>query len=126
KYAIPRQAYITGITQQNGRIEIRAEVEKIEKFLRTYEIRRKPLSETLSERKPEIPVCRYVVLDSHKRVVKVGTVPHDGKGKFVLDLQDTLPPGRYTILVTLYLNENVMNPVVRTIPYRVEQKGKSP
>ncbi len=120
KYAIPRRAYITKIELRDNRVEIAAEVEKIEKFQRSYTLIREPLQGQSSQRNLEVPVCRYVVVGPDAQVVKAGSGRYTDTGLFFIDLKEQFPPGLYTILITLYLSENYTNPDIRMISYRVD------
>lgn len=116
-FAIPRRAFITNIDQTGSMLKISADIESIRKLQRSYEIVREPLK-NISSRLPNV-VCRYVLLAAD------GTVALSGYGRleedktFVVDLKDKLPLGAYTIVATLYLNDNTMNPDIKRIAYRV-------
>ena len=43
RFAIPRRAYVARITARGDRLEIAAEIERLEKFLREYRLVREPL-----------------------------------------------------------------------------------
>jgi hypothetical protein len=123
-YAIPRRAYIARITQHAQGLEIHAEVERVEKFQRTYEIVREPLQRPASTGKKEgPPLCRYVVMGAASTVVLTGTAPYVGDGVFFVELQGRLGPGLYSVMIALYLHENYVNPEIRTIPYRVAERS---
>jgi hypothetical protein len=118
RYAIPHRAYVSAITVRGGAVEIRADVERVEKFLRTYEIVREPLRGA-APNKNALPLCRFVVVGADGTVLRTGTAVYRGDGVFLVDLPKKLPPGRYLIMVALYLNENYVNPEVKVIRYRV-------
>jgi hypothetical protein len=117
-YAIPRRAYVAEIEVQDGGIRVAAEIEKVEKIPRSYRIVREAVAggnalagDTLA--------CRYLV------VATDGTVRRTGLGRledgtFRIDLdQEDLRPGHYTVLVTLTLNGNTVDPDIRAVPYVV-------
>ncbi len=119
-YPIPRRAYISKIDRGDDRLEITAEVERLEKFQRSYSIVREPFRSQASQlARPDVLVCRYVVVDSAGVVVKTGTVTPRPDGVFTVELKGQLPPGRYTIMIALSLNENSMNPDVKVVRYQV-------
>jgi hypothetical protein len=119
RYAIPRRAYISQVEQHGQGLKIHAEVERVEKFQRTYEIVREPLGRTAPAVKAgELPLCRYVVLHPNGSIVYTGTARYTGNGVFFADLQDKLSPGLYTITLALYLAENYINPEIKTLTYR--------
>lgn len=119
-YAIPRRAYISAIEPTGEGFRIRAEVERVQKFQRTYEIVREPLGKASpGVQSQQVPVCRYVVVDARGEVRLTGQARLDEAGVFVVDLKDKLGPGQYTVLTALYLNENFVNPDIKRVPYRV-------
>jgi len=65
------------------------------------------------------PVAKYVVLSPHGEVLKAGTASYAGDGIFAIELQGKVPPGHYTLLTTLYLNDNYIEPDIKMVPYEV-------
>jgi hypothetical protein len=118
---IPRRAYISQVTPRARGLEIHVEVERVNKFQRTYEIMRAPLQRgTPSGREEELPLCRYIVVHADGAVAHTGTARYAGDSVFVVELPGKLKPGRYTILVGLYVHENAVNPEIKMIPYQVD------
>jgi hypothetical protein len=118
-YAIPRRAYIAGIETAGGRLKVAAEIEKIEKFARRHRIIRETVD---SARMPKGDAleCRYLAVAADGAVARAGFGLHQDDGSFRIDLDRAdLPPGSYTIILTLILNGNTVDPDIRTIPYRV-------
>ena len=119
-YTIPRRAHIATIERVEGGLNLTVEVEWVEKFMRSFNIVREPLTSVGADvLKGQKLVSRYVVVadDEKVRLAGQGSLLEDGS--FAIDLEGKLGPGRYTVLVTLYLNGNTMNPDIRRIPYRV-------
>src|SRR5262249_841841 len=107
------------ITPREHGLEVQADVERVERFQRTYDIIREPLRVAADAgKKGEIPLCRYVVLSPAGSVVRAGTAAYAGHGLFRVALPEGLAPGPYTVLMALYLNENYVNPEIRMVPYR--------
>jgi len=69
--------------------------------------------------RPDVVTARYVVVDAAGRVARTGVAAPGADAIFRVDLGGSLPPGRYAVLVALYLNENTVNPDVRRIEYVV-------
>jgi hypothetical protein len=121
-YALPRRAYVTQVTPRAHGLDIQADVERVERFQRTYDIVREPLRAAADAgKKGEIPLCRYVVVSPAGSVVGTGTATYVGNGLFRIELPGDLIPGLYTVLIALYLNENTVNPDIKMVPYRVSQ-----
>lgn len=119
RFAIPRRAYVTGITARDGRLEVAAEVERVEKFMREYRLVREPLGSGRDQGPVDQPACRYVILGPDG-VVAAG-VSRDRQGpRLVADLKGRLKAGRYTALVALALGDNLMNPEIATTEFQVE------
>lgn len=119
-YPIPRRAYISRVELRDGRVEITAEVEQLDKFLRSYALVRKPFQPGASTGiRPDVVVGRYVVVSPDGRVVRTGIAKPGEDAVFRVDLKGTLAPGRYVLLIALYLNDNAINPDTRRIEYVV-------
>jgi hypothetical protein len=116
-YAIPRRAYVTDIEVQDGGIRVAAEIEKVEKIPRSYRIVREPVAGD-STLQRDILECRYLVVDADGTVRRTGQGRLEEDGIFQIDLdRKDLAPGRYTVLVTLTLNGNTVDPDIRAVPY---------
>ncbi|HSB71595.1 MAG TPA: hypothetical protein VLT62_19890 [Candidatus Methylomirabilis sp.] len=119
-YAIPRRAYISKIRLEADRLEVWADVEKVEKFQRSYDIVREPFrGQPASAVRPDTLTCQYVILGPTGEVVKAGAATLGDGGVFTADLKGALGPGLYTVMTALYLNENFMNPEIKAVQYRV-------
>lgn len=120
RYPLPLKASVTGIADRGDRLEIRAEVEQIEKFQRSYQITRVPLARAGPARGPREPACRYVVIGGDGSVRALGAVAPGAAGRFVVPLaRGRLAPGRYTVLVALSVGDNLVAPEVRVVRHRV-------
>ncbi len=120
-YPLPRKAYISRLDLRSHTIEIHVEVEKVIKFQRTYDIVRQPLrNDSKGEVRGEVPLCSYVMVSPDGAVVKAGNGRYAGDDTFIVDLQESLKPGLYTIMTAVYLGGNFLNPMVKTSTYRVE------
>ena len=116
-YAIPRRAYIADIEVQDEGIRVAAEIEKVEKIPRSYRIVREPVAGG-SALAGETLECRYLVVDAAGTVrrTSLGRLEEDGTCRIDLKQED-LEPGRYTVLVTLTLNGNTVDPDIRAVAY---------
>ena len=90
------------------------------RFLREYRLVREllPTGPAGGDR-PEIPVCRYVVIGADGTVAAAGTADEVRGGKMLVNLKGQLKPGAYTALVALSLGDNQVNPDA-TAQFRVD------
>jgi hypothetical protein len=121
RFAIPRRAYVKTIVPRGDRLEIAAEVDRVEKFLREYRVVREPLAAGgAAADRSDIPACRYVVIAADGTVAAAGVSDEVQGGKLVVTLKGQLRPGAYTALVTLVLGDNQVNPEVATAQVKVD------
>jgi len=119
-YAIPLRAYASKIEDRGDRIEIRADVDRISTFQRSYEIERVALGRATDDADDhDRPQCHYMIVGPSGNVVRAGTGLFGKDGEFVLDLKDLRGPGMYTVLAALYIGGNSVNPEVKSIEHRV-------
>jgi hypothetical protein len=117
RYAIPLRAYVAKAEVRGDRLEIHADVDVVQKFQREYAVVRESLaaqSAPLDAR--DMPVCRWIAVGSDATIVASGTAPHVGKGVYAADLRALPGPGRYTLLVALYVRDNAVNVEVHAAP----------
>ena len=69
--------------------------------------------------RPEIPVCRYVVIGAGGEVVAAGSTAEVLQSRLVIR-PGRLKPGVYTVLLALALGDNWVNPEVTVTKYRVD------
>jgi hypothetical protein len=120
KYAFPPRALIAKLESRRHRLEMSAELEKVEKAQRGYHLVREPLGNQSMVGVYRVKaVAKYVALSPQGEVRKVGTASYAGDGVFTIELQGKVPPGRYTVLTTIYVNDNYIEPDVRLVSYEV-------
>lgn len=121
RHAIARRAYVTRVTVVPAGLEVQADVERVEKFLRDWRLVREPLAPLpTSGDRPEIPLCRYVVIGASGEVAAAGSSSEAPGGKITVRLGGRLKPGAYTVLLALALGDNWVNPEVAVAKYRVD------
>jgi hypothetical protein len=122
-YAVPRRGYVTKIERRDGGLRLLADIEIVMKFMRDYQIVRQPLRQLdAMVRARAAPECRYVVLDSDGHVTLAGTALPQNDLSFAVELDDRLPPGRYTVIAEILVNGNAMNPEIESIPVVIDSK----
>jgi hypothetical protein len=123
EHAIPLRAYVAKTDDLGDRIEVRAEVERVSKFGRSYEIVREPLPAAVTAVDAhEVPVCRYVVLGPGGDVVRAGTAPRAPSGAFTVDLAGLAAPGSYTVQLALVLGGNAVQLEIVTLSHAVKAR----
>jgi hypothetical protein len=121
RFTIPRRAYVSSVVQRGDRLEIQPEIERVEKFLRSYRVMREPLGAPgADEDKSDVPACRYVVVSGDGTIAAAGTSRESRDSRLVVPLKGRLKPGSYTVLVALDLGDNDVDPEIATAQYRVE------
>jgi hypothetical protein len=118
-YAIPLRAYVARTEVRGDRLEVHAEVERIERFAREFRLVTEPLSAVMAQKDHgPVPVCRYVVLAPDGKVVRAGAVDPTPAGLFSVSLEGLPRPGRHTVVLALPVGGNRVNLDIRTV--RVE------
>lgn len=116
-YPIPRRGYVAEMHIVNGRLQIRAEVELVEKYARSYRIVREPLADGMLTGSPKVrPVCRYLVVGADGQVLRAGDAAYAGNGTFAADLMTGIS-GPATVVASIYVDDNFMNPQVQMLRY---------
>jgi len=119
-YAVPRRGYVSKVERIESGLLLSADIEIVQKFMRDYEIQRRPLALVDGPvRQRAAPECRYVVTAADGRIVLAGTAPAQPDQSFAIDLDARLPPGRYTVMAEIIVGGNAMNPQVERIPVTI-------
>lgn len=115
-YAVPRRGYITKVERHGNEIRLSADIELVEKRMRSYDIVRRSLSSVRPDvLKRAAPQCRYVVMDTEGRVVLAGVAPLADDSTFQVNFNGKLAAGRYTMRAEINVNGNAMNADIRRI-----------
>jgi hypothetical protein len=120
RFTIPRRAFVAKLTARGDRLEIAAEIERLEKFLREHRLVREPLGLRGDEDKADLPAARYVILAADGSVAAAGASRDIQAHRVIVDLKGRLKPGAYTALVALALGDNWVDPEVATAQFRVD------
>ena len=121
RFALPLRAWIVRATAHGDHLEVQADVERAERFLRSYRLLREPMGTVGAEGdKPDIPVCRFMALSADGEVARVGSSREVQSGRLVVPLKGLAKGGPYTVLLALYVADNTVNPQITTVSYRPE------
>jgi hypothetical protein len=119
QYPIRLRAWVRQVEQRGSRLEIAADVERVEKAGRSYKIVREPFrAGPLGERTREPLTAHWVVLAPGDEVVAAGASQALDGDRLVVD-PGRLTPGAYRVVLALANNGNLVTPEVQVIPYRV-------
>jgi hypothetical protein len=119
-YALPVRAFVAATERRGDRLEVRADVETVVKFQRSYKIERAPFRPApAGERTRDALAAHYAIVSADDHVVSVGRSTARAGDRLILDLPKPLPPGAYRILLALTLDDNLVHPEVTVVPYRV-------
>ncbi len=120
RYAIPLRAYVSTIEDYGDRLEIRADVERVSRFQRSYEIER--VSPGLAQGGADDndpPQCRYVIVAPNGKMLRAGGGSVGSDGRFTVPLRELRDSGAYKIMIALYVGGNSVNPEVKVVEHRV-------
>jgi len=120
QYAIPLRAYVSKIENRGARAEMQADVERVSRFQRSYDVVRTALGSASQDTDArERLESRYVIVGPDGKVVRTGASPFNNSGRFVLDLKGLTRPGLYSVMTALYVGGNSVNPEIKVFQHRV-------
>lgn len=124
RFVNPPTAVIDTVTQNAGRITIGANAEMTVKMGRAYKLTSEPLSRTTMRGTfGLLVVSRYLLIDPDGTVLDVDKMQWRDDGRFAIDLPKRLPPGQYTVVLTVFLDGNAMLPSAKVLRIRVGDAG---
>ncbi len=117
-YAYPPRALITEVKQEANRVSVYVDVEKVIKEQRSYRtVRERFKRDTVRGLHLIRPDSRYLVLGPDGSVVEANKARMEDDGRFVVDLPERLPRGRYTFLFAIYPDGNSVSPATRMLSF---------
>ena len=97
---------------------LKAEVERVDRFGRDYQIVREPFVKRVVEQdRRSLPVGHYVAVGPDGAVAATGTVEASDPGDYRVDLRAIVRPGQYVVLVALTVDDNRTNLPVKVLPW---------
>lgn len=119
RFALPLRAWVVKATAHGDRLEVQADVERAERFLRSYRLLREPMGTVGADgEKADVPACRFVALGPDGEVARAGASREVKAGRLVVPLKGLARPGPYTVLLALYVSDNTVNPQIATVSFR--------
>ena len=117
-HALPLRAFVTGVETRTDEIVLKAEVERLDRFGREYQVVREPFVKRVVEQdRRSLPVGHFVVVGPDGAVAAAGTVEASDPGDYRVDLRALDRPGQYVALVALAVDDNRTNLPVKVVPW---------
>jgi hypothetical protein len=117
-HALPLRAFVTSVEARAEELLLKAEVERLDRFGREYQVVREPFVKRVVEQdRRSLPVGHYVVVGPDGAVAAAGTVEASDPGDYRVDLRAVDGPGRYVTLVALTVDDNRTNLPVKLVPW---------
>lgn len=117
-HALPLRAFVTAVEARPDELVLKAEVERLDRFGREYQVVREPfVKRVLEQDRRSLPVGHYVVVGPDGAVAATGTVEASDPGDYRVDLRAVNRPGRYVALVALAIDDNRTNLPVKVVPW---------
>jgi hypothetical protein len=117
-HALPLRAFVTDAEVRPDELVLKAEVERMDRFGREYQIVREPFVKRVVEQdKRSVPLGHYVVVGPDRGVAAAGTVEAADPGTYRVDLRKVDRAGRYVVLIALTVDDNRTNLPVKAIPW---------
>lgn len=121
-YANPPRAVITEVKREANRALVYVDVEKVVQEQRSYRTVRERMTRAAMRGLNLIrPDSRYLLLGPDGSVLQASKARMDDDGRFVAELPERLPRGRYTFLVAIYLDGNSISPTTRMLHLEVTE-----
>jgi hypothetical protein len=117
-HALPLRAFVTRVETRADELVLKADVERMDRFGREYQIVREPfVKRVLQQDRRSLPIGHYVVVGPDRAVAAAGTVEATDPGDYRVDLRGLDRPGGYVILVALTVDDNRTDLPVKVVPW---------
>jgi hypothetical protein len=124
RFVNPPRAIIEKAARTGNTIVAQASAEMLLKGGRGYRLTKEPLLRTTMRGLDGLlVVSRYLLIAPDGRVLNVDKMQWGEDGHFTVDLPDRLPPGRYSVILALFLDGNSMLPSVEIVRFQVGSVG---
>jgi hypothetical protein len=124
RFVNPPRAVITAVAQNGSEITVRADAEMMLKAGRGIMLDKEPLRHSTTRGVYGLlVVSRYLLIGPDGRVVKVDKMDWKEDGQFAIKLPEGLPSGEYTVILSVLLDGNALDPSARVLRVRVGGAG---
>jgi hypothetical protein len=119
RFVNPPRALIESVTREGNTIAVRASAEMLMKAGRQYKLMKEPLLRTTMRGTfGLLVVSRYLLIGPDGAVLKLDKMQWAEDGRFIVPLPEGLPAGQYTVLLTVFLDGNTVEPSVARVDFR--------
>ena len=124
RFVNPPKAVIEAVKQDGDQITVRADVEMALKAGREYRLVKEPLLRTTTRGVyPLLVVSRFLLINGDGKVLALDKMHWREDGSFAVKLPERLPPGRYKVVLAIFLDGNAVQPSTRILDVRVGAAG---
>jgi hypothetical protein len=124
RYAYPPRAVIGEVTRDAGRIVVHADADMTIKVERNYQVERQRLTHQTSHRLfGLLVVSRYLLIGPDGTVLDADRMRWEDDGRFVIDLPQGLQPGRYTVILAVFLDGNSLLAPAKLLRFDVGEQS---
>jgi hypothetical protein len=124
RYAYPPRAVIGEVTRDAGRIVVHADADMTIKVERNYQVERQRLTHQTSHRLfGLLVVSRYLLIGPDGTVLDADRMRWEDDGRFVIDLPQGLRPGRYTVILAVFLDGNSLLAPAKLLRFDVGEQS---
>jgi len=117
-YVHPLRAVLREATLEADGLVVRVEVEKVVKIKRSTELRLVALDRSTARGAyGALVASRYLLIGPDGAVARAGNMAWQGDDRFLVELPEDMPPGRYAVLAAVYLDGNALAPSTRIVRF---------
>jgi hypothetical protein len=124
RFVNPPRALIESATREGDTITVRASAEMVLKVGRNYKLTKEPLLRTTMRGTfGLLVVSRYLLIGPDGKVRNLDKMHWEDDGRFTIELPKLLPPGDYTLNLSIFLDGNSVVPSAKSLHFRLGGEG---
>jgi hypothetical protein len=116
-HVVPLRGHVTAADVRGDRLDVRAEVERVARFQRSYVLERVAVGGAHAGQDDARPRCRYVIVAPGGNAVRAGSARFDDAGIARVPLAGLRASGTYTVMMAVAVGANLSNPDVKTVQW---------
>jgi hypothetical protein len=123
RYVNPPRAVIQEVIPEAGRVVVRTAADMTLKVGRGYRLERQPLTRKTSHGLfGLLVVSRYLLIGPDGTVLAADRMDWQDDGRFVIELLQDLAPGRYTVVLAVFLDGNSLLPSAEVVRLHIPEQ----